>query len=142
MSDNKAIIERFEQAFAENDTGTIDELCSPGLVDHNPVPPNPPTLDGLKAAIAGYTSAFPDLAISGLQVIGEGDMVATHWTASGTHQGDMPGIPATGKRISVEGMNLYRLVDGRITEVWTQFDGVSMLQQLGVMPAPEAGDAV
>ena len=135
MADNKAIIQRFERAFATNDTATIDELCDRGLVDHTPQPGAPPTLDGFKATIAGYTGAFPDLEIGDLEVIAEGDTVATRWTAKGTHQGDMPGIPATGKQIQVGGMNFYTLRDGRITEVWTQYDGIAMLQQLGVMPA-------
>lgn len=138
MADNKAIIERFEHAFAQNDTATIDELCDPALVDHNPLPGIPPTLEGFKAAIGGYKAAFPDLELADVHVIGDGDTVATRWTAAGTHQGDLGDIPATGKRIQVEGMNFYRLADGRITEVWTQFDGVGMLQQLGVMPLPEA----
>ncbi len=138
MANNKAIIERFERAFASNDTATIDEVCDPGLVDHNPVPGVLPTLDGFKATIAGYTGAFPDLRLEELRVIAEGDSVATRWTAVGTQKGDMPGIPATGKQIRVEGMNFYTLSDGRITEVWTQFDAVAMMQQLGVMPPPEA----
>ena len=53
----------------------------------------------------------------------------------------MPGIPATGKEIRVEGMNFYTLADGRITEVWTQYDAIAMMQQLGVMPPPEAATA-
>jgi steroid delta-isomerase-like uncharacterized protein len=122
-----------------NDQATIDELCDPGLVDHNPVPGAPPTLEGFKATIAGYTTAFPDLEFAdGPRVIVEGDTAATRWTAAGTHEGEMMGIPPTGKRIRVEGMNFYRLANGRITEIWTQFDGVSMLQQLGVMPEPAA----
>ncbi len=137
MADNRAIIERFEQAFAVNDTATIDELCDPALVDHNPVPGAAPTLDGFKATVAGYTGAFPDLRIEGLHIVAEGDTVATRWMAVGTQHGDMPGIPATGKHIRVEGMNFYTLSGGRITEVWTLFDAMSMLVQLGVMPAPE-----
>jgi len=109
VPDNKQVIERFERAFAANDAATI----------------------------AGYTQAFPDLEFAdGPHVIVEGDTAATRWTAAGTHEGEMMGIPATGKRIRVEGMNFYRLANGRITDVWTQFDGISMLQQLGVMPAP------
>ena len=134
MPDNAAIIDRFERAFAANDVMTIDELCDPALVDHNPLPGLPPTLEGFKAAIAGYKDAFPDLEVYLSHVVADGDTVATHWTAAGTHEGDMGDIPATGRRISVEGMNFYKLKDGRITDVWTQFDGVGMLQQLGVMP--------
>jgi steroid delta-isomerase-like uncharacterized protein len=139
MADNKAIIERFEHAFAANDSATIDELCDPALVDHNPVPGAPPTLEGFKATIAGYKAAFPDLEIAELaDVVADGDTVATRWAVSGTHEGEIMGTPPTDKRITVEGMNFYRLKDGRITDVWTQFDGVGMLQQLGVLPAPEA----
>jgi steroid delta-isomerase-like uncharacterized protein len=141
MPDNRAIIERFEHAFAANDTSTIDELCDPGLVDHNPVPGNPPTLEGFKAAIAAYKAAFPDLAVHLGEIVADGDTVATRWSAAGTHEGDMMGIPPTDKQIAVEGMNFYRLRGGRITDVWTQFDGVGMLQQLGVMPAPEGAVA-
>lgn len=141
MPDNKTIVERFERAFAANDAATIDELCDPRLVDHNPVPGAPPTLDGFKTTIAGYTTAFPDLRIEDLHVIAEGDIVATRWTAVGTQEGDMPGIPATGRQIRVEGMNFYTLRNGRITDVWTQYDAMGMMQQLGVMPAPEAATA-
>jgi steroid delta-isomerase-like uncharacterized protein len=138
VDDNKAIVERLERAFAANDVQTIDEVCDPQLIDHNPVPGLPPTLEGFKMAIGGYHQAFPDLEFAdGPHVIVEGDTAATRWTAAGTHKGDMMGIPPTGKRIRVEGMNFYRLANGRITEVWTQFDGVGMLQQLGAMPSPE-----
>ena len=138
MADNKAIVERFERAFAANDTATIDELCDPALVDHNPLPGSQPTLDGFKATIAGYTGAFPDLRLEQVHVIAEGDTVASRWTAAGTQEGDMPGIRATGRQIRVEGMNFYTLKDGRITDVWTQYDAMAMMQQLGVMPVPEA----
>lgn len=134
MSDNKAIVERFEHAFAANDAVAIDELCDPGLVDHNPVPGHPPTLDGFKSAIAGYKAAFPDLTVDLGEVAADGDTVATRWMVAGTHEGEMMGIPPTGKQITVEGMNFYHLRDGRITDVWTQFDAVAMLEQLGVMP--------
>lgn len=139
MPDNETIIERFDHAFTGNDTATIDELCDPQLVDHNPAPGAPPTLEGFKATIAGYKAAFPDLEFAELgDIVWDGDTVATRWTVNGTHEGEMMGIAPSGKRISVEGMNFYQLKEGRITDVWTQFDGVGMLQQLGVMPVPEA----
>jgi steroid delta-isomerase-like uncharacterized protein len=137
MSQNTEIVRRFEHAFADNDVATIDELCDPGLVDHNPVPGMGSTLADFKATIAGYKNAFPDLSVEVGAIIGEGDTVASRWVGTGTHQGDLPGIPATGKRVRIEGMNFYTLSNGRITEVWTQYDGVGMLQQLGVMPVEE-----
>jgi steroid delta-isomerase-like uncharacterized protein len=100
------------------------------------VPGHPPTLEGFKAAVAGYKAAFPDLTVDLGDVVADGVTVATRWTVAGTHEGEMMGIPATGGQIRAKGMNFSPLADGRITDVWTQFDGVSMLQQLGVIPAP------
>ena len=114
MSDNIEIITRFEHAFRAADQATIDELCHPGLADHNPAPGHEPTLAGFKQKVAGFKAAFPDL-VEDLQ--------------------DIIGIPASGQAIRVEGMNFYRLKDGRVTDIWTQFDGVALMQQLGAIPA-------
>jgi steroid delta-isomerase-like uncharacterized protein len=128
------MVTRFEHAFAANDVATIDALCAPDLVDHNPAPGQPPTLAGFKETIAMYTSIFPDLQAEVKAVIGEEDLVATHWAMTGTHRADFFGVPATGKAVRVEGMNFYRVADGKITDVWTQFDGLGLLQQLGALP--------
>lgn len=133
--DNKAIVHRFEIAFASNDVATIDELCDPKLVDHNPAPDEQPTLAGFKNTIAAYTTVFPDMQVDVQSVVGDGDQVATRWTVTGTHKEEFFGIPATGKEITVEGMNFYRLQGGRITDVWTQFDGLGMMGQLGALPS-------
>jgi len=131
-SENNEIAERFEMAFAANDFSAMDELCDPDVVDHNPAPDQKPGLAGYKENLAQTQAAFSDLQMSVHHVIGEGDLVATHWTLSGTHQEEFLGVPATGRRVSVEGMNVYRLAGGRITEMWTQLDGVSLREQLGI----------
>jgi steroid delta-isomerase-like uncharacterized protein len=131
---NNAIVHRFEEAFAANDVATIDELCDPNLVDHNPAPGQEPTLTGFKETIAQYKGIFPDSQVNLHAVIGEGDLVATHWTVTGTHEAEFFGVPATGRRVTVEGMNVYRLAGGKITDVWTQFDGLGLMQQLGALP--------
>lgn len=133
-SENKEIAERFEMAFAANDVAIIDELCDPDVVDHNPAPDQKPGLAGYKENLAQNQGAFTDLQMSVHHVIGEGDLVATHWTLSGTHEAEFLGVPATGRTVAVEGMNVYRLIDGRITEMWTQLDGVSLREQLGILP--------
>ena len=131
---NNEIAERFEMAFAANDAATMDELCDPGLVDHNPAPDQKPGLAGFEESVATNKATWPDMQISLQHVFGEGDLVATHWTATGTHQTEVLGVPATGRKVSVEGMNVYRIADGRITEVWTQTDGLGLMEQLGVPP--------
>ena len=70
----------------------------------------------------------------------EGEKVVTRWTAHGTHQGELAGIPATGKSSTVSGIAIDRFVDGRIAETWGIFDEFGMMQQLGIIPMPEAAD--
>ena len=135
MSDNIAIITRFELAFRAGDLMTIDELCDAGLVDHNPAPDHEPTLAGFKQKVAGFKAIFPDLKEDLQDIIASGDTVATRWAVTGSQQHDFMGIRASGQTIRVEGMNFYRLKDGRVTDIWTQFDGVAMMQQLGAIPA-------
>jgi steroid delta-isomerase-like uncharacterized protein len=129
------IITRFEQAFRAADQATIDELADPGLADHNPAPGHEPTLAGFKEKVASFKAMFPDLVEELQDVVASGDTVATRWVVTGSLQQDFMGIPATGQPIKVEGMNFYRLRDGRVTDVWTQFDAVAMMQQLGPVAA-------
>jgi steroid delta-isomerase-like uncharacterized protein len=135
LSENIEIITRFEHAFRAADQVTIDELCDPGLVNHNPAPDEEPTLAGFKQKVAGFKASFPDLEEDLQDIIASGDTVATRWVVTGSLQQELMGIPASGQTIRVEGMNFYRLKDGRVTDLWTQFDGVALLQQLGAIPA-------
>jgi steroid delta-isomerase-like uncharacterized protein len=134
-SDNIAIITRFEHGFRTGDQGTTDQLADPSLVDHNPAPGHEPTLAGFKRKTAYMCSLFPDLKEDLQDIIASGDTVATRWVLTGSLRQDYMGITATGQPIRVEGMNFYRLKDGRVTDIWTQFDGVGMMQQLGAIPA-------
>jgi steroid delta-isomerase-like uncharacterized protein len=132
---NIEIISRFEHAFRAGDLGTIDELCDPSLVDHDPAPDKEPTLVGFKQKVAFFKAIFPDIKEDLQDIIASGDTVATRWVLTGSQQQEFMGIPAFGQTIRVEGMNFYRLKDGRVTDIWTQFDGVAMMQQLGAIPA-------
>jgi steroid delta-isomerase-like uncharacterized protein len=134
LPDNTEIITRFEHAFRAADQATIDKLSDPGLVDHNPAPDHEPTLAGFKQKVAGFKAVFPDLEEDLQDIVTSGDTVATRWVVSGSLQQEFMGIPASGQTIKVEGMNFYRLKDGRVTDVWTQFDGVALMQQLGAIP--------
>ena len=137
MSGNIEIITRFEHAFRAADQATIDELCDPGVVDHNPAPDHEPTLAGFRQKVAGFKAIFPDLEEDLQDIIASGDTVATRWVVTGSQQQEFMGIPASGQAIRVEGMNFYRLKDGRVTDIWTQFDGVALMQQLGGIPASQ-----
>ena len=130
---NIEIITRFEHAFRAADQAMIDELADPGLADHNPAPGHEPTLAGFKQKVAGFKASFPDLEEDLQDIIASGDTVATRWVLTGSQQREFMGIPAAGRTITVEGMNFYRLKDGRVTDIWTQFDGVAMMRQLGAL---------
>ena len=135
LSGNIEIITRIEHAFRASDQATIDELCDPGVVDHNPAPGHEPTLAGFKQKVAGFKAIFPDLEEDLQDITASGDTVATRWVLTGSQQQEFMGIPASGQPIRIEGMNFYRLRGGRVTDIWTQFDGVAMMQQLGAIPA-------
>jgi len=82
-----------------------------------------------------YRDAFPDLSMSFDEQVADGDRVVTRWTAGGTHQGALQGIPATGRSARISGIFIHRLSDGIVTESWASFDRLGLLQQLGVIPA-------
>jgi steroid delta-isomerase-like uncharacterized protein len=132
-SSNIAIITRFEHAFRATDEPAVDGFCEPGMVDHN-APDGDPTLASFKKKIAGMRAIFPDLQEDLQDIVASGDTVATRWILTGSQQQEFMGIPASGQTIRVEGMNFYRLKDGRVTDMWSQYDGVALMQQTGVLP--------
>jgi steroid delta-isomerase-like uncharacterized protein len=87
-----------------------------------------------KGLCKAYFSAFPDLHITTDDMIAEGEKVTKVWTANCTHKGDFLGIKATEKQIVVKGIEVFRIADGKIMEIWASMDNLGMLQQLGVIP--------
>lgn len=133
LEENKALVQRFVDEFwSGGDAAAADELMSADVVIHEP-PVG--TAAGLKAFAAQIRNAFPDWRSTVEEMIAEGDCVAERWTGRGTHQGDMQGIAPTGKRVAVPGVVFYRIREGRIVEFRGQFDMMSMMRQLGAIPA-------
>jgi predicted ester cyclase len=97
MPDNLEIIKRFELAFRADDQETIDELCDPDVVDHNPAPGHEGTLAGFKEKVAYMGSHFPDRKEELQDIDADGDTVATRWLLTGSLQQEYMGIPATGR---------------------------------------------
>jgi steroid delta-isomerase-like uncharacterized protein len=131
---NKDIVRRLGVEPWEGNLGVIDELVSPDYVGHDPSQPDLLGPDGVKGFITTYLSAFPDGRITIDEQLAEGELVATRWTGRGTHQGELMGIPATGKQVTVAGITLSRLKGGKVVEEWSNWDTLGMLQQLGVVP--------
>jgi predicted ester cyclase len=96
--------------------------------------------DGMAEA-KGWREAFPDLKITVDKQVAERDLVAVHWTASGTNTGTGNGIRATGRAVQITGTTLFRVADGRIAEEWTCADSLGLMKQLGMLPTPAAAPA-
>ena len=98
------------------------------------------SLSGLVEAKKYYGAllgAFSDIEFVVEDAFGQGDKLAKRWVFRGTHTGELNGIPATGKRISLVGTTLARMVDGKIVEERDYADDLGLLQQLGVIPPLE-----
>jgi predicted ester cyclase len=137
--DNKALVRRF---YAEIDAGNLaamDELVAPDFVDHDPppIPGLPPGLAGLKQAFEIFLHATPGTH-QVLDQVAEDDLVATRIRARGQFAENLGDIPATGGDLDVTATAVYRVTDGRLSEHWGETDSFTLMQQLGVVPAPPA----
>ena len=131
--ENKAIVRRFfEQAWSQGDLSVVDELVATDA--DNATPDEMPGTAGIKQFIGLYRAGMPDTRMTVREQVAEGDKVATHWTGEGTHQGDFMGIAATGKRVTVRGISLYRLANGKIVEGYDAWDKLELAEQLGGTP--------
>jgi predicted ester cyclase len=82
-----------------------------------------------------WRGALADFALTPKFVVAEGDKVANYWTISGTHRGELMGVPATGKRIETYGMSLVRIEGGKAVEIWSASDQLGLMRTLGVLPS-------
>ena len=142
VEQNKAIARRFAEVWNRGGLAIVDELAAPDLVVSYPLLPE--DIHGpqaYKQFLAQFYAAFPDIEASAEEMIAEGEKVVARWTCRGTHRGDFPGLPATGKTVQWSGMTIYRIVDGKVVEEKGEEDALGMLRQLGVIPQPEQAGA-
>jgi steroid delta-isomerase-like uncharacterized protein len=127
-TDNKSIIRRFiEEGLNKRNPALIEEVYAADYVGHDPERPAPRTITDLQ----------PDGQYSIERLVAEDDVVAWHWLFRATHQGEIMGIPATGKQITFGGINIFRLKDGKIVEAWVYRDTTGLMRQLGAFLAPQ-----
>ena len=127
-----------ENAVAQMNSGNLEgylELYADDLTLHG-YPPEVQGKEGANAFYGAFQKALPDIQITVDEAISEGDKVAVRFTVRGTHQDELMGVPATGNKVEVTGQSFFRFVDGRVAERWQQMDTVTLLTQLGAMPAP------
>jgi steroid delta-isomerase-like uncharacterized protein len=136
LEENRAIARRhFEQLWAGGDLAVADEIYSTSAVgrhlgspDHGGYP------EFERQHVLENNTAFPDTSVTVEDQVAEGDRVVTRWTFRGTHTGTYMGVPPSGRQLTVSGVHIHRIVDGKIVEVWAYPDALGFLQQLGVIP--------
>lgn len=136
--ENKAISRQWREEFDKGNWAVLDEFIAPNVVMHFAGSPEPLNREAMEQMLKMFYGAFPDLHHTFEDQIAEGDKVMLRLTFRGTHQGEFQGIPPTGKEIEFTAIVVDRIIDGKIVEHWSNMDNLSMMQQLGVIPAPEA----
>jgi len=138
---NKLIVREFVEAMNSGDLAVLSQVVAPEFVHRNPANPQMrPGPEGMKQLIGAWRAAFPDAHEVIDDMIAEGDKVVTRWSFQGTQQGELMGIPPTGKPVGFSGIFIDRVAGGRIVEHWDEADILGVLQQLGVVAMqPAAG---
>jgi predicted ester cyclase len=137
----KRLVRRFyDEALNARRIQVIDELALADYTEHDPLPGQRDGLVGLKdrasMLIQGLASTF-----TSHDVIACGDRVVVRWTNAGVHSGEFLGIPPTGRSFDIAGIDIYRIENDRMAEHWHVVDQLTMLQQLGLIPAPDSAPA-
>ncbi len=138
---NKAIVRRsFEELFNQGKLDAVQDIVARDYVGHDPaMPQDIRGADGFQQFVRMYRTAFPDLQMTIEDQFAEGDCVVTRWKGSGTHRGELFGIPPTGNRGTITGIAIDRLANGKIAEAWLNYDALGLMRQLGVLAAqPQA----
>src|SRR4051794_5866383 len=132
---DEAVVRRFyEQMCNERKNELAPELFTADHVMHDPQVPAGTGPDGVAAVVSTYQEGVEGhWAIE--EIFSTGDRVVVRWTGSGTHVGEVNGVPPTGRAISVDAITIHRMTDGRIAETWEVWDTLGFLQQIGVVPA-------
>jgi steroid delta-isomerase-like uncharacterized protein len=107
----------------------LDEIIADDFVDHAAFPGQRPGRDGFKDTVKALRSAF-DQKVTSIHTVAEADLIIDHWMSQGMHHGAFAGIPATGRKIRIEGFSVWRICDGRAVEAWGLVDIGGLMRQL------------
>lgn len=132
--ENREIVRRFWGVWEEGNLGLVDELVAPDYVNHSPGMPNQPEgPEGVKAVVSMFRAGMPNLRVVIEDMIAEGDKVMMRYKIEGTHEGELFGVPPTGRRVSIESITVERVSGGKIREHWRVTNTLDMMQQLGAI---------
>lgn len=137
MTDGTGLIGRFYKEIIEGgNLDLIDELATDDMVDHEEaLPGQPPGKEGARFFVTAIRAAFPDIKVKSMEPwLTDGNLEACHVILTGTHRGDMAGVPASGKSVEFGGTDIIRVQDGKVAEHWGSTDTLSLMQQIGAIP--------
>jgi len=128
---NRLLVLRVKAQFWNGkDIAGLDDTHHPNAIGHDPSLPGPPSYDSYKQSCLMYQVAFPDFHVTIDAIFAEADKVVSRWTATGTQQGELMGIPASGKGMKFTGITIYRVASGKIAETWWAYDALGVVQQI------------
>jgi predicted ester cyclase len=137
LEENKAIDLRFfEEVVNKGNLAVVDELVAANFVQHDAPPGITPDREGMKQFFSAHHSAFPDFHSTLEDMFDEGEKVVEGFREWGRKKGEWMGIAPTGKQITITGIAIHRIIDGKIVDDWTSLDMLGALQQIGVVPPP------
>jgi steroid delta-isomerase-like uncharacterized protein len=136
MPQVEEVLHGIYEAINTGNLALLDKFVAPGYVEHSE---GFQGVEPFRQQVAAFRAAFPDLRVTIEDVLTDGDRFASRTTVTGTHTGDLMGMPGTGKRISVEAVDIGRVHDGQAAERWGGLNMYALLTQLGVIPAPQPG---
>lgn len=136
--ENKAIVSDFIGAlFTKGDPNAVDDYLAEDFVNNDPPFGASADREGMRSAGAMFRAVFPDWRSDVHLLVAEGDVVVEMFTATGTHTGaEIMGVAPSGRTVTLPGINIFRLRDGRIVERWGRLDDLGFLRQLGVIQHP------
>jgi predicted ester cyclase len=136
IAENKAIIRRYyEEAVERADFRVVYEHIDPAWMNHTPGMPDVRGPDGARQINSIFQKALAGARLTIHALIGEGDLVAIRFTFAGRHEGELLGVAPTGREVAFTATAFHRVVEGKVTDDWINFDGLGILQQVGAAPS-------
>lgn len=134
---NDTIVRRlYDQVWSIGNLDAVDQVCAPNIILHESnSPADRHGTQEYKELAAMYRSAFPDLRTNVEDIIAQGDKLVVRWSARGTQEGDLMGIPPTHRQINFRGVDIFRFYSGKIQEQWINYNALSAFHQMGAIPA-------
>lgn len=131
IEENKALVRRFfEVGPSRGDLAAADELLALNFALHTPLP-SPPGIQGMNDVITACRAAFEHLDVTVEDMVAEGDRVAARFTARGVHKGAFMGFEPAGKSVTMTGIEIFRIENGKIAELWGEANLLGVMGQLG-----------